>query len=838
MTFARDDTATTNNACTVSAQGAVTFGAAGICQVIASQAGDGRYEPASSVTRAFTISANTAGSPYITSLSTGDQSATVAFTAPADTGGAPITAYRVTATPRGGGPTVTTTACDPAASPLRCTITGLVNGVDYDVTVAAINAAGDGPESGSRLAEPEAAPTAVTGVAAKLQGRDLTVRWTPLTTAQLRGGNFTQYEVSYREAPSGSITSCPYDATTFAPTLPCVAAGSGAGELDVIGTDGITITDLDPTAIYDVQIVAITQNAPSQTSANSASVPTFPMTAPGAPRNAATVDVGATSAQFSWSPPASDGGEVLDSADPYTVTVTSDDTGAASPITCAWPSPRNPADTRCTASGLTNGATYTFRVSAANSKGTGPVVSATYAVPSADSTLRQLVLSSPATLTPSFDDTVTTYTATVPFSTTSVTVTPTATVSGGVITVEGVVTASGTASLPKELEVGETTITVVSTAPDPAYYSAYEVTVTRLAQPPNPSPGTPPGPPGKVRAVAGDGEATVSWTPPAQVGDFPVSDYEVQAQPGGATCLVKVPALTCTIGGLRNGTAYTFVVRAFSGAGWGAWSQPSASVTPSSDPVPGPEPVPAPPLAPGEWSLVVDAAPKPAEVTPNQGGNGLDVTAEGWTMTLAGLDAQGTPLDLGPRGVLILDAERQVRTTGKAFMPGSQVALYINPPTASAGSRRAGGQTVSLGSIPVDARGWFAGAKTLPVGLLAGEYVLQAVGTGPLGEVRAMSLGIVVRPWIVLFPGKRTSDVRHDRIRTGGDTGGLAQGERLTPHLRFDGQPDFSNGRAVIRVGADGTFTWTRLIRLNRGLTAYISYGDTASNEVFWAKVR
>ena len=101
-----------------------------------------------------------------------------------------------------------------------------------------------------------------------------------------------------------------------------------------------------------------------------------------------------------------------------------------------------------------------------------------------------------------------------------------------------------------------------------------------------------------------------------------------------------------------------------------------------------------------------------------------------------------------------------------------------------------------------------------------------------------MSLGIVVRPWIVLFPGKRTSDVRHDRIRTGGDTGGLAKGERLTPHIRFNGQPDFSNGRAAIRVAADGTFTWTRLLRLSRGLTAYVSQGDIPSNEVYWRRVR
>ena len=130
------------------------------------------------------------------------------------------------------------------------------------------------------------------------------------------------------------------------------------------------------------------------------------------------------------------------------------------------------------------------------------------------------------------------------------------------------------------------------------------------------------------------------------------------------------------------------------------------------------------------------------------------------------------------------------------------------------------------------------GTKTLPEGLLAGDYTLQAVGTGPSHERRAMSLGIIVRPWIELVPGKRTSDVRHDRIRATGDTGGIATGERLAPHIRFNGQAGFAKGRAIVRVAADGTFMWMRLIRLDKGLTAYVAFGETASNEVYWPRIR
>jgi YVTN family beta-propeller protein len=100
---------------------------------------------------------------------------------------------------------------------------------------------------------------------------------------------------------------------------------------------------------------------------------------------------------------------------------------------------------------------------------------------------------------------------------------------------------------------------------------------------------TPPAPPvlpasapRAVTATAGDASAEVSWTAPASSGSFPISTYQVVAAPGGQTCLIAVPALTCTVTGLTNGTAYTFAVRALTGAGWGSWSADSDPVTPEA----------------------------------------------------------------------------------------------------------------------------------------------------------------------------------------------------------------------------------------------------------------
>lgn len=90
-----------------------------------------------------------------------------------------------------------------------------------------------------------------------------------------------------------------------------------------------------------------------------------------------------------------------------------------------------------------------------------------------------------------------------------------------------------------------------------------------------------PSAPGTPVAVAGRGSAAVTWTAPSSPGSFPVSMYEVRALPSGGSCLTS--SMACTITGLAGGTAYSFMVRALSGAGWGAWSAVSDEVIPTSE---------------------------------------------------------------------------------------------------------------------------------------------------------------------------------------------------------------------------------------------------------------
>ena len=104
------------------------------------------------------------------------------------------------------------------------------------------------------------------------------------------------------------------------------------------------------------------------------------------------------------------------------------------------------------------------------------------------------------------------------------------------------------------------------------------------AVPPPPPPPTPADPPRGVTAVADDRSASVSWSAPASSGSYSISAYQAIASPGGRICLTS--GLSCTVGGLANGTTYTFTVKALTGAGWTVASEPSNAVTPSS--VPGP----------------------------------------------------------------------------------------------------------------------------------------------------------------------------------------------------------------------------------------------------------
>jgi hypothetical protein len=100
-----------------------------------------------------------------------------------------------------------------------------------------------------------------------------------------------------------------------------------------------------------------------------------------------------------------------------------------------------------------------------------------------------------------------------------------------------------------------------------------------------PAPDTVPGAPTGVTAAKGNGQATVTWTRPADDGGTQITGYTVTSNPGGVTASVNGTTTTAVVTGLTNGTSYTFTVTATNAVGTGPASTPSNAVTPAA-PVP------------------------------------------------------------------------------------------------------------------------------------------------------------------------------------------------------------------------------------------------------------
>jgi hypothetical protein len=125
---------------------------------IASNYNDGTATHAQLLELAGVAAADTAPSaPRSLTATAGDQSVTVSFQTPSDDGGSPVTGYTVTAHPHGAADSTGDVVVPATTSPV--TVTGLVNGTQYDVSVTATNAIGTGAAATTSVTP--AAPDAV-----------------------------------------------------------------------------------------------------------------------------------------------------------------------------------------------------------------------------------------------------------------------------------------------------------------------------------------------------------------------------------------------------------------------------------------------------------------------------------------------------------------------------------------------------------------------------------------------------------------------------------------------------------------------------------------------------
>jgi hypothetical protein len=299
--------------------------------------------PASSASNAVTPAAPTVpGAPTNITATAGNAVATVAWTAPSS-GGSPITSYTITPYIGMAAQTATTVTGSPPAT--TATVTGLTNGTLYTFTVSATNVIGTGPTSSpSNAVTPATVPGAPANVSASAASGSATVSW----SAPADGGSSI---LSYTVTPYVGSTAQPATSVTGSP--PATVA---------------TVTGLTNGTTYTFTVAAT--NGLGTGPASGASNPVTPLSVPGAPANV-LASAGDSSATVSWTAP-NNGGSAITS---YTVTPYIGSL-AQTPLVVSG----SPPATTVQVTGLTNGTTYTFFVSATNAVGTGPLSASSNAV--------------------------------------------------------------------------------------------------------------------------------------------------------------------------------------------------------------------------------------------------------------------------------------------------------------------------------------------------------------------------------------------------------------------------------------------------------------------------
>ncbi len=372
---------------------------------------------------------------------------------------------------------------------------------------------------------------------------------------------------------------------------------------------------------------------------------TVPQIVPPSAPTAVTAAGGDGTATVSFGAPASNGGAPVTG---YTV--------SASPGGATVNTTGSPA----VFSGLTNGTTYTFTVTASNSAGTGPASAPSNAVTPAGSP------GSPTALVATAGES-------------SVALTWIAPASNGAPITSYVVQYSLSGAADWTTFPTPATPATSATVTGLTDGTSYDFQVSALNARGSGVPSalaaaipeaTVPGAPTIGTATAGDGTASVTFTPPSSTGGSPILQYTVTSTPAGITAIGSSSPIA--VNGLADGTSYTFTVVAENAVGTSVASAASNSVTPTSTPTA------VPPTAPLNVSATAGVGQATISFSPPASDGGAAITGYTVTSSPGGLSASGSS---SPLTVILLNGGTTYTFTVTATnSAGTSVPSSPSPP--------------------------------------------------------------------------------------------------------------------------------------------------------------
>lgn len=284
--------------------------------------------------------------PTITAVTPGDTTVSATWTPNSNDGGSAVTSWRIYAYTDGGAEVGSIVVAAAGGGSESGTLGSLLNGSDYRIRVAGINALGEGPQSApSALVRPYGIP----GRASIIE-----VRSNPDGSIDIDWNEPTTLPPNSTTTDGGRpITGYVIRAATGSPSGPWPSSGQLPETARTYTVTGLTLGT-------DYTFVVEAHNARGF-STSPASVPGRSATPPGLPRNVTATTQGTGAIRLTWTPPLSDGGSPVTG---YVVSRT-----GGSQVTLG------PSASQYDFTGLSSGSSYTFSVFAVNLVGDGPAAS-------------------------------------------------------------------------------------------------------------------------------------------------------------------------------------------------------------------------------------------------------------------------------------------------------------------------------------------------------------------------------------------------------------------------------------------------------------------------------